>query len=99
MFFHILFGAFLFQLFPTSSLSFELFVVGIMQEDAYIGYTAFAHVLGLQVFSQTKATTTGRLLGPTICVPHKGGGIPLSVLPKDTASKLADLFSTLSLFC
>ena len=32
------------------------------------------------------------------CLPHKGGGIPLSALPKDTTSKLAGLFSTLSLF-
>ena len=32
------------------------------------------------------------------CLLHKGGGVPLSVLPKDTTSKLAGLFSTLSLF-
>ena len=31
-------------------------------------------------------------------LPHKDGGIPLSVLPKDTTSKLAGLFSILSLF-
>ena len=35
--------------------------------------------------------------GRATCMPHKGGGIPLSALPKDT-SKLAGLFSTLSLF-
>ena len=29
---------------------------------------------------------------------HKDGGVPLNVLPKDTTSKLAGLFSTLSLF-
>ena len=80
-------------------LSFELFVVSFMQEDVYIGHTALALTLGLQVFSLTGATTTGRLLGPTICLPHKdGGGIPLSVLPKNTTSKLGSLFSTLSLF-
>ena len=45
------------------------------------------------------ATTTGRLLGPTICLPHKDGDIPLSALPKDTTSELAGLFSTLSLMC
>ena len=45
------------------------------------------------------ATTTGRLLGPTICLPHKDGGIPLSALPKDTTAKLASLFSTLSFMC
>ena len=32
------------------------------------------------------------------CLPHKDGGVPLSVLPKDTTSKFAGLFSTLSLF-
>ena len=46
-----------------------------------------------------RATTTGRLLDPTTCLPHKDGGIPLSVLPKYTTSKLSGLFSTLSLFC
>ena len=35
----------------SSSLSFELVVVSFMQEDAYIGYTALALTLGLQVFS------------------------------------------------
>ena len=32
------------------------------------------------------------------CLPYKNGGVPLSTLPKDTTSKLAGLFSTLSLF-
>ena len=36
--------------------------------------------------------------GRATCLPHKGGGIPLSALPKDTTSKLAGLSSTLSLF-
>ena len=27
-------------------------------------------------------TTTGRLLGPTTCLPHESGGNPLSNLPK-----------------
>ena len=35
----------------SSSSSYELFVVSIMQEDVYIDYTAFALTLGLQVFS------------------------------------------------
>ena len=39
-----------------------------MQEDVYIGHTALALTLGLQVFSSTRATTIGRLLGPTICL-------------------------------
>ena len=81
-----------------SSSSYELFVVSIMQKDVYIGYTALALTLGLQFFSKTGATTTGRLLGHITCLPHKDGDIPLSVLPKDTASKLAGVFSTLSLF-
>ena len=38
------------------------------------------------------------LYGWAACLPHKGGGVPLSALPKDTTSKLAGLFSTLSLF-
>ena len=33
---------------------------------------------------------------PTICLPHRDGGIPLSVFPNDT-SKLTVLFFTLSL--
>ena len=33
------------------SSSFELFVVSFMQEDVYIGHTALALMLGLQVFS------------------------------------------------
>ena len=44
------------------------------------------------------STTTGRLLGPTTCLPHKDGDISFSVLLKDTTNKLAGLFSTLSLF-
>ena len=28
------------------------------------------------------------------CLPHKGGGVPLSALPKNTTSELAGLFST-----
>ena len=77
--------------------SYELLVVSIMQEDVYISYTASALTLRLRAFSWTGATTTGRLLGPTTCLPHKNGSIPSSVLPKDATSKLAGLFSTLSL--
>ena len=33
------------------------------------------------------------------CLSHKGGGVPLSALPKDTTSELADLFSTSSPKC
>ena len=35
------------------------------------------------------ATTTGRLHGPTNCLAHKDGGIPLNALPMETTSKLA----------
>ena len=34
------------------------------------------------------ATTSGELLGPTTCLPHKDEGIPLSALPKDTQASL-----------
>ena len=33
-------------------------------------------------------TATGRLLGPTTCLPHKDGGILLNALLMETASKL-----------
>ena len=33
--------------------------------------------------------TTGRLFGPTTCLPHKDGGMPLNALLMDTISKLA----------
>ena len=82
----------------SSSSSFELFVVSFMQKDVYMGHTALALTLDLQVFSYIGATTTGRLLGPTICLPHKDSGILLSVFPKDTTNKLAGLFSTPFLF-
>ena len=32
-------------------------------------------------------------------ITHKGGSVPLNALPKDTASELADLFSTTSPKC
>ena len=86
-------------IFPTNrSSSFELFVVSFMQGDVHIGHTALALTFGLLVFSYTGATTTGGLLGPTIYLPHKDGGILFNVLPKDTTSKFAGLFSTLPCF-
>ena len=36
--------------------------------------------------------------GYSTCLPHKDGGNPLSALPKDTTSKFAGLFTTLSVF-
>ena len=33
------------------------------------------------------------------CLPYKGGGVPLSALPKDTTSELAGFFSTISSKC
>ena len=80
----------------SSSVSFELFVVSFMEEDVYIGHTVLALKLSLRVYG---TTTTGRLLDATTCLPHKDRSIPLSVLPKDLKSKLAGLFSILSLFC
>ena len=35
----------------ASSSSFELFVVSFIQEDVFLGHTALALMLGLQVFS------------------------------------------------
>ena len=36
--------------------------------------------------------------GYATCLPHKGGGVSLSALPRDATSKLAGLLFTLSLF-
>ena len=52
-------------------------------------WTGSPHSLGSCLFRGLWAT----------CLPHKGGGIPLSALPKDTISKLAGLFSTTSHKC
>ena len=50
-------------------------------------------MLGLHVFRQTGPPRLVDCLAP----PPEDGGIPLSALSKDTTSKLAGLFSTLSL--
>ena len=47
-------------------------------------WTGSPHSLGSCLFRGLWAT----------CLPHKGGGVPLSALPKDTTSELAGLFST-----
>ena len=52
-------------------------------------WTGSPHSLGSCLFRGLWAT----------CLPHKGGGIPLSALPKDTTSELAGLFSTTSHKC
>ena len=49
-------------------------------------WTGSTHLLGSCHFRDVWAT----------CLPHKGGGVPLSAMPKDTPSELADLFSTVS---
>ena len=67
--------------------------MSFMQEDVYIGHTVLALTLGLEVFSWTMVTMTGRLCGPTTHLPHKDGGVSLSVLPKDTTSKLAGFYT------
>ena len=56
----------------------------------YFGvWTVSPHSLGSCLFQGLWAT----------CLPHKGGGVPLSALPKDTTSELAGLFSTTSPKC
>ena len=52
-------------------------------------WTGRPHSLGSCHFRDVWAT----------CLPHKGGGVPLSALPKDTTSELAGLFSTISHKC
>ena len=52
-------------------------------------WTGSPHSLGSCLFRGLWAT----------CLPHKGGGVPLSALPKDTTSELAGLFSTTSPKC
>ena len=54
-----------------------------------IFWTGSPHSLGSRHFRDVWAT----------CLPHKGGGVPLSALPKDTTSELAGLFSTISHKC
>ena len=54
-----------------------------------IFWTGHPHSLGSCHFRDVWAT----------CFPHKGGGVPLSALPKDTTSELAGLFSTTSHKC
>ena len=51
------------------------------------------------IFASFHTTTRVHSIRGATCLPRKDGGIPLSVLPKDTTSKLAGLFSTLSLLC
>ena len=79
-----------------SSSSFELFVASFTQEDVHVyrPHCVSAHAL-FAILQLDWAITTGRLLGPITCLPQKDGSIPLSVLPKDTTSKLAGLFFTL----
>ena len=52
-------------------------------------WTGRPHSLGSCLFRGLWAT----------CLPHKGGGVPLSALPKDTTSELSGLFSTTSHKC
>ena len=54
-----------------------------------IFWTGRPHSLGCCHFRGVWAT----------CLPHKGGGVPLSALPKDTTSELTGLFSTISHKC
>ena len=54
-----------------------------------IFWTGRPHSLGSCLFRGVWAT----------CLPHNGGGVPLSALPKDTTCELAGLFSTISHKC
>ena len=54
-----------------------------------IFWTGRPHSLGSCYFRGVWAT----------CLPHKGGDVPSSALPKDTTSELAGLFSTTSPKC
>ena len=74
----------------------SFFVVWALCRKMYI-HCVSAHA-GFASLQLDWATTMGRRLGPITCLPHKDRGIPLSALPKGTTSKLAGLFSTLTLF-
>ena len=53
--------------------------MSFIQEDVYIGHTALTLTLGLQVFSQTRASTTGRLLVKGLACSHVSGKFNLIV--------------------
>ena len=70
----------------------KIFFVGDASQIANFSSALFG---GLQL--DWASTTCGRL-APSTCLPHKGGGMPLNALPKDTTSKLAGLFFTIITF-
>ena len=70
----------------------------------YLPYLLSSHekVNCIAIFSTGRPQSFGSCLFQGVwatCLPHKGGGVPLSALPKDTTSELAGLFSTTSLKC
>ena len=77
-----------------SSFSFGLFPIR-GRYSRYLHFYDMAFVLRSDDLPATNPLFRGKT-GP--CLPRKGGGVSLNVLPKDTTSKLAGLFSTLSLF-
>ena len=75
----------------SSNQSYHLCLSSIHEKASFIAivWTVSPHSLGSCHFPNVRLT----------CLPHKGGGVPLSVLPKDTTSELAGLFSTTSPKC
>ena len=77
----------------SSSISFDISRLGVATADICICITwnlFYGRIpfLPPTLFSEGKWAT---------CLPHKGGGVPLSALPKDTTRELAGLLSTLFL--
>ena len=76
----------------AEEICFVLFAIFILHEKANCIvklWTGSPHSLESCLFRGLWAT----------CLPHKGGGVLLSALPKDTTSELAGLFSTTSPKC
>ena len=59
-----------------------------------------ANSIAIHVFWTGRPHSLGSCHFPSVwatCLPCKGGGVPLSALPKDTTRELGDLFSTIPL--
>ena len=73
---------------------FELFFVSAYCAEHYAGkllsYCVLTHVLFASP-QLGRVTTTGILLGPATCLPHKDGGILSNALPQDTTSTLSSI--------
>ena len=62
-------------------------------------YSPFRRKRCIPMFWTVSPHSLGSCHFRVTCLPHKGGGVPLSALPKDTTSELAGLFSTTSHKC